>query len=202
MGQLEPEPQAQEKPIINIVGVKVALGPFHKGLLPLFTKWDNDFDVCFLSGDPLRPVMKEEIETYYENHSKEEQRNRVQFVIYKQATLQPIGLTDLRRMDYRNGTAEFGIGIGEKDCWDKGFGTEATILMLDYGFTILGLHNILLETYSYNERAIKAYLRAGFRIIGRRREAHRWGNKLYDDVIMDCLSTEFHNPIKPILELP
>ena len=202
MGNSDPEPQAEEKPLINIVGVKVALGPFHRGMLPLLSKWDNDFGVALLSGDPLRPVMKELTETYYERNSKEEQHNRVQFAIYEQATLRPIGLTDLRRIDNKDRNAEFGILIGEKDCWDKGFGTEATILMLDYGFTILGLHNIILETYSYNERAIKAYTRAGFRIVGRRRESHRWGNKLYDDVIMDCLSTEFHNPIKPVLELP
>ncbi len=202
MALSEPGTQTQEQPIINIVGLKIALGPFHKGLLPLFTKWDNDFDVCFLSGDPIRPSTKEETEAYYESFAKEDHRRRVQFAIYEQATLRPIGVTDLRRINYKDRNAEFGILIGEKDCWDKGFGTEATILMLDYGFTILGLHNILLETYSYNERAIKAYLHAGFRIIGRRREANRWGNKLYDEVIMDCLSTEFHNPIKPILELP
>ena len=60
----------------------------------------------------------------------------------------------------------------------------------------------MLDTYSYNERAIRAYQRAGFHIIGHRREANRWGDKLYDQVLMDCVSTEFHNPIKPILELP
>jgi RimJ/RimL family protein N-acetyltransferase len=127
---------------------------------------------------------------------------RVDFIIYEQATLRPIGLTELRNISYKNGTADYGILIGEKDCWDKGFGTEATILMLDYGFTIPGLHNIMLDTYSYNERAIRAYQRAGFHIIGRRREANRWGDKLYDQALMDCVSTEFHNPIKPIPELP
>jgi diamine N-acetyltransferase len=202
MESSEPKSQVEERPIINIAGVKVALGPFHRGMLQLLNKWDNDFAVSILSGDPLRPVTKERTEARYERDSKEEHRSMIEFIIYEQATLRPIGLTELRNINYRDSTADFGILIGEKDCWGKGFGTEATSLMLDYGFTILGLHNVMLGTYSYNERAIRAYERAGFRIIGRRREAHRWGNKLYDSVIMECLSTEFHNPNKPILELP
>ncbi len=88
-------------------------------------------------------------------------------------------------------TAEFGIMIGEKECWGKGYGTEATRLVLDYGFSSLGLHNIMLRAFSFNERALRAYRRAGFREFGRRREAIRLGGQAYDDVQMDCLATEF-----------
>ena len=129
-------------------------------------------------------------------------RDRVDYIIYEKETLRPIGITELRRISYRARTADYGILIGEKDCWSKGYGTETTLLMLDYGFSILGLHNITLETYAYNERAIKAYQRAGFRIMGRRREVNLWGGKFYDEIIMDCLSTEFETPLKRILKLP
>jgi RimJ/RimL family protein N-acetyltransferase len=63
--------------------------------------------------------------------------------------------------------------------------------MLEYGFAILGLHNIMLRAYSYNERGLRAYARAGFRLMGRRREAHRLGGRAYDVVYMDCLASEF-----------
>lgn len=121
---------------------------------------------------------------------------------HEYATLRPIGLTELRRIDHKHGTAEFGILIGEKDCWHKGYGTEVTRLILDYGFTVENLHNITLDTASYNEPAIRAYTRAGFRIIGRRREVLLWGNKRYDIVLMDCLASEFETPLKRILTLP
>ena len=202
MDNLESKPQIDEKPIINIVGEKVALGPIHRGVLPFLTKWENDFTVGFLAGDTLQPTPQEAMEKHNESLFKGEQGNHVFFIIYEYATLRPIGLTELRRINHRHGTATFGILIGEKDCWDKGYGTEATRLVLDYGFTIVGLHNIRLSTFAYNERAIRAYTRAGFRIIGRQREAYRWGNKLYDNVIMDCISTEFETPLKRILTLP
>ena len=67
--------------------------------------------------------------------------------------------------------------------------------MLDYGFTGLGLHNIWLSVYASNEHAIRAYSKAGFREIGRRREARKIGGQFYDIVLMDCLATEFKSPL-------
>ena len=192
----------QTKPILNIVGEKVALGPYQRRVIPLMARWLNDFSISLLSGDPLRPITRESIESDLERELKESQRNRVDFIIYERATMRLIGFIELRNINYRFRTAELGILIGEKDCWGKGYGTEATILILDYAFTVLRLHNIQLDTDSYNERAIRAYTRAGFRVIGRRRESKPWGDKVYDTVYMDCISTDFHNPIKRVLELP
>jgi RimJ/RimL family protein N-acetyltransferase len=194
--------QLSDQPIINIVGEKVALGPDRREILPLMYRWLNDFEVSILSGDLVRPVTMESLEAEYERDSKNEHRDWVSFIIYERATMRIIGITDLRKIEMRSRTATFGILIGEKDCWNKGYGTETTALMLDYGFTALGLHNIMLDTYSYHEAAIRAYTRAGFHMIGRRREVHRWGDRVYDEVMMDCLSTEFQHPAKPVLNLP
>ena len=201
MDQASPEQQTDEQPIINIRGEKVCLGPVHRGIIPLFARWDNDFEVTILAGDPLRPKSREQIEADYINFSKSEDR-WFPMVIYEASTMRAIGATDLRHIDGTHRTAEFGISIGEKDCWSKGYGTETVILMLDYGFSVLGLHNIMLDTFSYNERAIRAYKRAGFREIGRRREATRVAGKAYDLIFMDCLATEFHSPLKPVVALP
>jgi RimJ/RimL family protein N-acetyltransferase len=111
--------------------------------------------------------------------------------------LRPIGNTGLHQVDHTNRTAEFGIMIGEKDCWGQGYGTETTHLMLDYGFNYLGLHNIMLRVYSFNQRGIRAYQRAGFQIIGHRREAHRLGSQPHDVIYMDCLATEFRSALRP-----
>ncbi|HKD77138.1 MAG TPA: GNAT family protein [Ktedonobacterales bacterium] len=124
------------------------------------------------------------------------------FAIYERATMRLIGLVNLRDIDFWRRTAEVGIMIGEQDCWGKGYGTEALYLLLDYAFSALGLHNIMLDTTSYNERALRTYRRVGFREIGRRREACCVGTKRYDVVFMDCLSTEFHSPLAPIITPP
>ena len=46
-------------------------------------------------------------------------------------------------------------------------------------------------------RSIRAYQKAGFKEIGRRRECRMMGGKLWDEVHMDCLSSEFERPVTP-----
>ncbi len=188
-----------EKPIINILGDKIALGPIQKSMLPTFLKWENDFTVSLMGGNQLKPVSREELEA---RMSQGNHHNFIEFAIYERASLRLIGSTHWRHIDKNRRTAEYGIAIGEKDCWGKGYGTETTILMLDYAFTVLGLHNVLLSTYGYNERAVRAYTRAGFRVMGRQREAARIADQVYDVIFMDCLATEFRSPLKRIIDLP
>ena len=75
------------------------------------------------------------------------------------------GLEDI---DHNFLRAEFGIFLGQRR--GTGIGTDATRLVLDWAFTMLGLHNVMLESYAFNEPAMRAYERAGFRVIGRRRD--------------------------------
>jgi RimJ/RimL family protein N-acetyltransferase len=104
--------------------------------------------------------------------------------------LHAIGNTNLFNVDLHNGTADFGILIGEPDAWGKGYGTEATRLMLDYAFDVLGLHNVQLQVYSNNERAVRAYQRAGFRRVGVRRAARKLGRERHDVIYMDAVASE------------
>ena len=200
-----PDAQVQQggkPPLLNFVGEKVALGPAHRDLLPLVNTRDNDFAAEFLANNVLRPITEGGTESFLASTLKGEAGRDIFFIIYEYASLRPIGWTVLRRVDAKNGTAEFGIVIGEPDCRGKGYGTEVTRLVLDYAFTVENLHNVLLDTAAHNERAIRAYTRAGFRIIGRRRQALCWGKKRYDSVLMDCLASEFETPLKRILTLP
>src|SRR5205807_2139134 len=133
---MEPTQQPQDQPLINISGEKIALGPARRDLLPLYQRWINDFEVIRTLGARLRPMTWEAEEAWYEETSKSD----TLFTIYERATMRPIGNTGLHDIDHLHRTAEFGILIGEKECWGKGYGTETTRLMLDYGFNGPRLH--------------------------------------------------------------
>ncbi|MBI2887453.1 MAG: GNAT family N-acetyltransferase [Chloroflexi bacterium] len=182
--------EPSDQPIINIIGEKVALGPHRRELLPLYHKWINDFEVTRTLAVGMQPMTWEGEEAWYQRTSQPGDHD-ILFTIYQRESLRPIGNTGLHRIDHQHRTAEFGILIGEKDCWDKGYGTEVARLMLEYGFTALSLHSIMLRAYSFNQRGLRAYTRAGFKLIGRRREARRFAGVAYDEVLMDCLATEF-----------
>jgi RimJ/RimL family protein N-acetyltransferase len=183
-----------EDPIWNIEGDKIALGPIRKDLLPVYRRWMNDFDVVRTIGLPMVPVTVEAEDEWYEKASKPDEKN-VMFAIYERATKRVIGNCGLHHIDQKNRTATYGILIGEKECWGKGYGTETTRLILDYAFNALGLHAVRLHVYSFNERGRRAYERAGFKLVGRLREAKRLGGQVHDDIVMDCLATEFESPV-------
>jgi diamine N-acetyltransferase len=177
-------------PILNIVGEHVALGPLHReSFIALDLQWANDFAVTIHHGQPPHPVTHEMAAARYEriSHSPAD----LWFFIYERSSLRPIGTTFFSEINRVHQTAEFNISIGARDCWGKGYGTETTQLMLSYAFEVLGLHAIWLRVISSNERAIRAYRRAGFQHAGRLREAHWIGQQVYDLVYMECLASEY-----------
>jgi hypothetical protein len=66
-GSADAEPVSQQ-PVISITGELVALGPAHRGLLPLVWRWENDVALSLLTGDPARPLAPEAIEADYERY--------------------------------------------------------------------------------------------------------------------------------------
>lgn len=111
---------------------------------------------------------------------------QVHFGIYREDTL--IGGVTLRDINHRQGTAELGIALYRPENWGQGYGPEAAALMCQYGAFHLGLHNILLKVFAFNERAVRAYLKVGFQEIGRRTGSVRLGQERFDEVYMELLT--------------
>jgi RimJ/RimL family protein N-acetyltransferase len=186
-----PEPNGAE-PVINITGEQVALGPLRRDLLPLYTRWRNDFAVQRSKDDPPLPIAEEAYATVLEAASSGP--GVAWFTLYERQGPRPIGLAGLFDIDFRHRSAEFAIQIGEADARGRGYGTEATRLMLDFAFKALGLHNVLLRVFDFNYAGRRAYASAGFREIGRREQAWMMGGQLRDVIYMQCLSTWFESP--------
>jgi RimJ/RimL family protein N-acetyltransferase len=181
-----------EQPIVNIVGERVALGPLRRELVPLYLRWRNDFEVQRTFGDVPVPVTLEQRTAWFEDAGSAGDAHW--FTIYAIEGWQPIGTTDLFEIDYRLRTARFGMLIGEADARGQGYGTETTRLMLDYAFTALGMHNVMLNVSDYNLAGRRAYEKAGFREFGRRTRCSRLGGRLWDLVYMECTADRAKEP--------
>ncbi len=179
-------------PVVNVVGERVALGPLRRDLLPLYHRWDNDFPTQRNLGG-CGPMTEEQELERYETDGRSERD--AWFTVYERSTWRPIGKAGLTGINYPNRRAGLRLVIGEPECRGKGYGTEATRLVLDYAFTALGLHSVMLVVFEWNEAARRAYENAGFREFGRRRECRWMGGRFWDEVQMDCLATEFESPV-------
>lgn len=88
---------------------------------------------------------------------------RRSFAIEDRAAGQHIGNIMYYGYDPVRRETEIGITIGDRAYWGRGYGSDAVSAMLHYLFRRRGLHRVYLHTLSWNERAQRAFRRAGFR---------------------------------------
>ncbi|MFW9847074.1 MAG: GNAT family N-acetyltransferase [Candidatus Thorarchaeota archaeon] len=117
--------------------------------------------------------------------------------IVERTTGEFLGTTGLRDIHLPHRRAEFGISIHNPMNRSKGFGTDATRVMLWIGFHLLGLQSIYLDTFTDNAEAHRAYLKAGFRDVGLLRNTEFREGKFHDLLIMDILRDEFFEMYPP-----
>ncbi len=174
----------------KLVGKKCYLSPINVEDADQYCVWLNDLEVSSnlltfgqqLSLEREKVILQDMI------------KNNAQiFAIIDADSDKLIGNCSIFRISERNRKAEVGIFIGDKEYWDKGYGTEALSLLIDYGFNVLNLNNIMLEVFSYNKRAIHSYKKVGFKEIGRRREAIIFAGEKHDEIYMDILASEFES---------
>jgi RimJ/RimL family protein N-acetyltransferase len=106
-----------------------------------------------------------------------------------------IGNCSFMNINWTIRSAEVGLFIGEKSCWNKGYGTEVMSLLLDLGFDTFNLNRIYLRVDEANKGGIHAYEKAGFVHEGRFREGTFQNGKYGDVLLMSVLRAEW-NPKK------
>ncbi len=181
-----------ESPVVSISGERVALGPLRRDLIDTYLRWFNDMAVIRTLNHP-RQTTREELVASFDALMTD--NSAESFTMYELVTWRPIGNASLTGIDFRNRTAEFVIIIGEADARGKGYGAEATRLVLDHAFTVLGLRNVMLKVYAFNPAAIRAYEKAGFREFGRRHQAIEMNGQSWDVLYMECLRDDFESPV-------
>jgi RimJ/RimL family protein N-acetyltransferase len=186
------EERRDERPLISTEGNLVALGPLRRDLIPTYQRWHNDVATTRTYVLPLPTTLEQEEALSAELMAASD---KALFTIYERTSWQAVGTTYLTDIDHRHRTAEFGVLIGEAIWRGKGYGTETASLMLDYAFTALGLHSVMLTVYAFNLAGRRAYEKAGFREVGRRRQSHWMSGHYWDEIVMDCLATEFTSPV-------
>ncbi len=92
---------------------------------------------------------------------------------------------------FPNGEAFIGIGIGERERWNKGYGTDAMNIALGYAFRELNVRRVSLSVSAYNPRAIHSYEKAGFVHEGRMHNFFLRDGRRWDIVFMGILREEW-----------
>ncbi|GAB4580704.1 MAG: GNAT family protein [Anaerolineales bacterium] len=174
-----------------IYGDRIRLRKLERADLPQFVIWLNDPEVRAGLGMHL-PISQAEEDRWYEKMLARPPEEQVLVIeVREEAHWQMIGSTSLFDFDWRNRKAEFGLLIGDKNYWNRGYGTETTALILKHGFETLNLHRIELKVFSSNPRAQRAYEKAGYVLEGIQRQAEFRNGQYVDDHLMAVLREEW-----------
>jgi len=155
-------------------------------------RWQRDSEFGRLAdSDALHLVSEKKIKERVEKRfEKGPQPERYPFSVRTLAEDKLIGFFGLY-VELIHSEAWVGIGIGERDFWGKGYGTDMMKVCLRYAFLELGLQRVSLALHSYNTRALRSYEKAGFRLEGRTRKDILREGKRTDTLWMGILRDEW-----------
>jgi RimJ/RimL family protein N-acetyltransferase len=157
-----------------------------------FSKWGRDSEYSrLLDNDPAHVASIWATRKWIERTAEELLPNETFFMVQTLENNILIGFVGLFGIEWSHGDAWVGIGIGDRQYWGKGYGTDAMRVILRYAFTEMNLQRITLGVFEYNQRAIRSYQKAGFSIEGRLRQyIHREG-RYWDEIIMGILREDW-----------
>lgn len=139
--------------------------------------WWMDYDRTFVLAD----IHESEARAEVEGHP---------FLI--EAGGRPLGRIGLNQFSERDETCSLYVFIGERDAWGKGYGGDAIVTLLRWGFDELGLYLVQLWGLSTNVRAMRLYEKIGFHVDATLRERSRKSDgERYDRTILSITRSEF-----------
>jgi RimJ/RimL family protein N-acetyltransferase len=171
-----------------VEGKLVRLRAYEPSDIAAVMKWVNDPEVTQYLEAFAAPVSRLSEERWLEAAARGDDPNRRIFAI-ETLDREYLGGIDLRAITWPDRKAELGIAIGSKNHWGKGYGTDATLVMLHFAFAVLNLNRIRVN--QDNPRAIGCYSKCGFKREGLLRQDRLTAGEYRDVVIMGLLRSEF-----------
>ena len=160
----------------------------------VMARWMHDSEYArLLDAAPARLWSAKRLKAEMEKSWEKETPGEFFFLIRTLVDDRLIGLIELDGIRWTHGDCWVGIGLGEREYWGKGYGTDAMRVILRYAFDELNLHRVSLSVFEYNTRAIRSYEKAGFVVEGRARQFLQRDGRRWDVIFMGILREEWES---------
>lgn len=136
----------------------------------------------------VRPGVEERARNWY--GSRADQGDELYLAITERSTGEFVGEVVLQNLDADNRSCSFRIALVGPRVYGRGFGSEATALILAHAFETAGVHRVELEVHDFNPRARHVYERSGFIYEGTKRQALLWEGQWIDTHIMAVTASD------------
>ena len=171
-------------------GDLVTLRDVEPGDWEAFWGLDQDTEAMRFGWQIHFPRSKEAAKAWAEEMSKKKPENDNHFFAMVGPEGEVVGSINAHGCDRRNGSFEYGISVS-RNCWGRGFGSDAMKVLFRYFFDELHYHRVGAVVYAFNERSIAMHQRFGFVREGVLREYIYTGGKRHDAVLFGMTAEEF-----------
>jgi RimJ/RimL family protein N-acetyltransferase len=152
----------------------------------------NSYELRQYLASPLPVSEADLVELIASKHASFKARTEFFFGIEALDSSKLIGVASLENVSWLSRHAFVGmLGLFDPEQRGKGYGKDALLLLLDFGFNMLDLHAIILWVEAFNTSAINFYEGMGFKAGGTMREMAFRNGKRTDVIVMDMLKPEF-----------
>jgi len=171
-------------------GKKVRLRAYRKEDIPQALEYINDPEVKrnLVIGVPF-PLRLEDEEKFYNDLGSF--KDNYSFAIETLDGSNYIGGCGMNQVDWKNRYAVVGIFIGDEQYRGKGYGSDAMRILLRFIFDEMNMNRVKLFVFSFNQRAIKSYLKCGFKQEGTQRQEMFRDGQYHDTIVMGILRSEW-----------
>jgi len=157
--------------------------------IDLLFEWENSEDNWTFS-QTIAPFSKHTLAIYIRDSDKDiYEVKQLRMMITTQAG-KTVGAIDLFDFDPLNMRAGVGILIHDQEDRSKGYATSALDLMIRYCFEKLGLHQVFANILTTNEISIRLFSKAGFQLIGTKKDWIRDGGIWKDEHLLQLVRKE------------
>jgi len=170
---------------------RIQLRPFEMEDIENLHGWHNDDIVMLYSrGHPFqfknKLLLKEEIEKKLKN------KDKVLLAVELREDGRFIGITKYSLGEW-GGVRSTSVGtlIGERDCWDKGYGKEITLALCEILFMWKNYERLEAWSIEYNKRAHKVLEYYGFKKEGELRKSTYLNGRYWSWYAFGCLREEY-----------
>ncbi len=127
--------------------------------------WQTDGELAQLTATHQLTTSFEDYLNKYKSQLRYQQPGRCSFSIKTQDG-KHIGNCSCYSLNKTRGEAEIGIVIGDRQYWDKGYGSDAIRWLVGYIFDDGQVMRIQLKTLASNRRAQRCFTKCGFKACG------------------------------------
>jgi RimJ/RimL family protein N-acetyltransferase len=183
----EKKDASKKTSIVFLRGKRTILRPLLESDIPLLQKWVNDPDVRqFVKR--VFPATEIDEREWIESLRKKAGKDIVVMIEVKG---KPIGVMGIHGINWKDRIATTGAMIGEKTYWDKGYGTDAKMVLLDYAFNTLNLYKIMSRVHAFNKRSLAYSLHCGYKIEGRLIRQIFSRGRYWDEIILGLFKSQW-----------